>query len=299
MYEIVNGMISPGDAISGSSLMDTNPTLADGTPTQFTTATIIRTTTQGSDFRSIQPNDMVLLFNYAAQADKRRFVAAAPSLSNTLDVTSAYSQDYPNATYTNSEYAVAASMLGASIAGVQEDGTLTPGIATIRDGLATFYITYPANLYTITSGCGISAIDTRIAPVGSSRVYVVARHGGGTLTTIDDTFCFAPIAGFTVEPTHDSVQVASGSTTDVSVCVRDGGDTIRVPFYPISFAAKTDGDAAGSLTILDTDGVTVIDRTNVNGCFIARVGATGASGDSATFTFVVGDGSGEIEVNVQ
>jgi hypothetical protein len=299
---IVTGVIGsdPGDAIVGGSLTDLNPTLADGSPTSFTTAAITRPGTLPGEFRFIEPNDLVLLFSASAQADKRRFVATAPTLMTTLDVTAPYTRDYPNATYPSTIYNVAGSMLGASIAGVQVDGTLTPGTATIRDGLATFRITYPANVNTILTGCGTSAIDTRAQPVGSSRVFVVARHNDSNLTTLDSTFCFAAVAGYTVEPVVTSVQSPSGYSTDVLVCVRDGGDTIRLPFASIDFAGQTGGKAVGALTLLDTalDGAGN-HYTNVDGCFTAQVGATGNSGDSAIFTLAVGDGSAEIEAKVQ
>lgn len=289
---IAKGVIGDdaGDSVNGTSLSDDSPMLADDTATTFTEAAIQRTTGSG-DWRRIQADDAVLFFDFVSGVDKRRFIAAAPSATNSLTVTSSYSGSYPSETYPKASYIVGASLLGASVAGVDADGNPTPGIATMDGGTATFYVTYPANADTILTGCGISEIDKRSKPLGSARVYLIAQtdSGTGTVMTIDDRFCFAAIAGLSLTATPTAINYDQ----DVTLELKDGGDEIPLPFMEVKAHVKIE-KSSGSLNVTAQDCITGTDGT----CTSSITVSGGTGGDAATITYVAGDAQTTVTVTI-
>ncbi len=245
---IMNGT---ADYISSTTLFDTNPTLGDGTTaTTFDQAWVSR----NDSIRFIRDGDHVLLFN-AEEADKRRFVSTTSPGTNTLYVGNPYTNGYPNAVYDSStperttSYVIGASLLGSYVTG-------TTGVAnqtvTDSEGIGTFYVTYPNSVRYINAGCPDALPrDSRYPPTGSSQV-LIAAWANDDVTAVNYDFCFSPIAGGTFEP--DSITVSAGTT--VSFVVRDGGDSVAIPFTYVSF---TDGAAtfpAGQYT--DANGVITV-----------------------------------------
>jgi len=222
---IAQGSIDEGDSLTNNTLNDAEPLDGGATISLFTNTYVDR----NSAVRYIQPGDQVFLIN-ADEEDKDRIVTPNGISGLSLNLSSNYSRTYPNPDYPagTTQYIIGASLLGAEISGEDPDGNLTTGVASTINGIATFRVTYPANVDTIGTGCGISDIDTRALPTGSARVVIVASVGRA-VTTIEPRFCFTRIADGSLTPVPDSI------TSDDSIVVtyRDGGDTMKVPFSPI------------------------------------------------------------------
>ena len=264
-----------GDDITGSVLTDMAPTEADGaTPVNFDGAVVTRNHAQ----RFIQSGDSVLLIN-ADGEDKVRGVTGLSN--NTVTTSSSYDNLYPNAVYDSSSaekttsYVVAASLLGAVVSGVDSDGNQTSGRSSTVDGIATFNITYPANSTTINTGCGgVPAIDARAAPTGSADVFISASVDN-KVTTVNYDFCFPSIAGGTVEVTPST---ASGTVT-VTLLLRDGGDTVPIPYAGISASVV----ATGAIVATPDLGTYTTNQYGYASSTVTIAG--GASGDTATITY--------------
>lgn len=294
---IATGTISTaaGDSITGSVLTDAAPMSADGAATNFVDASVYR----NSAYHFIESGDHAFLLN-ADAADKNRVISSdAGAISATgLTMTSAYNKSYPNTTYATGTtgYVVGVSALGAEISGLDAADVLHTGYATTKNGIATFYVTYPANRSTINTGCGVSSIDTRSLPLGSADVYLVAS-AANNVTTIDNRFCFSSIAGWTITPNFNSI---SGTAT-ISFLVEDGGDKVNLPFVGASGSVAIT-KSAGSMTVtLDDQGYgpgTYL--TNTNGYFTSTitVGGVPASGDTATITYRSGDASTTVSLKI-
>lgn len=278
-----------GDSIVGSILTDMAPTRGDWATAlpQFDAAEITRNSAQ----RDILPGDSVLLFN-ADEEDKIRTIGTTVLSNNTLTVSSAFAGIYPNATYDNAQYVVGASLLGAEIAGEDSDGNLTTGKAYTVDGFATFKITYPANINTINVGCGnVPAVDARYAPLGSADVYIFASVNS-SVTTVSADFCFPPISGGTIELLPAEIS----STSPISLRVRDGGDTIPVPYTGISVSVVYKTNTGGLTVTPNANSYT----TNANGFATPTLTvAGGAQSDEATVTFTAnGSAVGVVKVKI-
>ncbi|MCF6280923.1 MAG: hypothetical protein L3J28_01740 [Candidatus Polarisedimenticolaceae bacterium] len=288
---IATGVITAagGDSIVGPVLTDMAPTQGDWATAlpQFDAAEITRNSAQ----RDILPGDSVLLFN-ADEEDKIRTIGTTVLSNNTLTVSSAFSGIYPNATYGNAQYVVGASLLGAEIAGEDSDGNLTTGKAYTVNGFATFKITYPANINTINVGCGnVPAVDARYAPLGSADVHVFSSVNS-SVTTVSTDFCFSPISGGTIE----LIPTVIASTSPISLRVRDGGDTIPVPYTGVSVSVVYKTNTGGLSVTPDAGSYT----TNAYGFATPTLTvAGGASSDEATVTFIAnGTAVGVVTVEI-
>jgi hypothetical protein len=285
---IVEG--SDGDlTASVSTLTSAAPELSDGVATWFDTASVTRNNAQ----RFVQENDRVLITDSnTLQEDKARFVGAG-ILNTQLPVQTDYLTSSSNLSYTGLDYVVGAALLGAEIAGYDADtDTLTTGSVTTKDGLAKIRVTYPANANTIFVGCGLGAgVDTRHLPDQSSAtVYTVATSTNGDAALVDEgTLCFAAIAGGTLVALPSAV---SASTT-ISLTLRDGGDTIPLPFVGISSGVVITKGATLTVTAT-TPGLT---DTNGNITSTVTIGG-GVTGDTATITYWSGDASVDVEVKI-
>lgn len=204
---------------SSATLTDLSPRKTDGTLTSFTSASLVR----DGVARFIQNNDRILLLNSEAN-DKSRHV------SNRTATTLTANKNYVNTTG-SLNYIVAASLLGGFVQGVDAAGNKVTGQAVTKDGVFTFYVTYPANSNSIMTGCiSPASIDTRVDTAGSAQVHLVAASSDDRATTINGgEFCFAPIAGFTLTATPS---ILSGGGI-ASLKVVDGGDEVPLPFIPV------------------------------------------------------------------
>lgn len=224
--------------------------VAEGNSTGITNSTITAaagtfdaTITRNETARRIQANDRVILRNVPAQDKSRHIMSRTGS---TLNVQTPYS-----AVYGAKPFVVGASLLGGSIGGTLTTGTSVTGRTQTIGGLAEVYVTYPANINTINVGCGdIPNRDFRYSPLRSAQVFVIAESSSDAgdpslptesryndrATTVDEaTFCFAPMAGFTLDilPT-----VKLSGTETRTLTLEDGGDKVPLPFWPInSFVA--------------------------------------------------------------
>ena len=301
-FNVIDSVVAQGsiDSVSGSSMTDANPTLGDGaTPTTFDTAYVIRN--QAYDF--VEPSDHIFLTSLdnsanAEPVDQNRIISSAAA--TTLTVTQNYINDYPNATYPadTTDYVIGVSALGAQVVGLDDEGELVnAGYSVTKDGIATFYVTYPATVETIGTGCVDPADDTRASPTGSARVYLVAS-AGTEATTIDDQFCFSSIAGWTLTAL-DATTISSSSS--ITFLLEDGGDTVSLPFRYAS-ASVTYTTNTGGLNIIFDDPIgngAGRYRTNTSGVFTSNITvAGGASGDAATITYSTLDTSTEITVSI-
>lgn len=288
----------------------------------FDTAFITRDDPQ----RLIEENDRVLLLN-AEQADKSRVVDIAPESETTIKTNMNYTADKSSL-----QYVVGSNLLGAFISGADEDGNKIPGTAITKDGLANFWVTYPANPDKILTGCyGYSSSDPtsyddrdkrRDKPT-SAQVYVVASAGDGVTTIDQGRFGFSPIAGFTLTASAEEI---SGTDT-VELELRDGGDEVLLPYYDISRTVKIDsindvnecsdstktteatcvapaiwtGKSDFDVVVNIDDNSTCTDCTDENGFTDATITVTGVndhSGSKATVTFKAGDGTTTVKVEI-
>lgn len=284
---LIDSIIASGNTgtipLSRTSLMDSTRTGANAFDQLFITRNNVA--------RTIQRNDRVLLFNASAQ-DKSRFVELSPS-AQTLQVQKNYS-----ASGDGFMYAVGASMLGGLISGVNEAGTTVPGTATTVGGVATVYVTYPANLDTIGVGClgyatpgDITAYvgDQRFAQPMSAQVMVVASSSDDSATTIDaGRLCFAHIRNETFD--YVSGQELTGNGT-ITLRLRDGGDGIPLPFKHI---------AVSLFYVSASEGFEVIvGQATTGGDGVAHFPVTvigGALGNSASVTFRYNDAEATVIV---
>lgn len=204
---------------SASTFTDLSPKKADGTLTSFTSVSLVR----DGVARPIQNNDRILLLNSEAN-DKSRHVSSKTATTLTAN------KNFVNTTG-SLNYIVAASLLGGFVQGVDAAGNKVTGQAVTKDGVFTFYVTYPANSNSIMTGCiSPPSLDTRVDTAGSAQVYIVAASSDDRATTINGgEFCFAPIAGFTLTATPS---ILSGGGV-ASLKVVDGGDTVPLPFIPV------------------------------------------------------------------
>ena len=288
-------LIGNADTASGTTLTLPDAVYTNGTAIpDLTTASITRTGVTGGGVRTILANDLLLFTNGGDSRDAMRKISSAPTAANILSVSAAYNQDYP--TYSSPTYVIGGSMLGAGIAGEDKSGKRTPGEVQVvgTEGIATFYITYASSLSYINTGFAPTR-DTRVTPTGSAAVYVVASAGG--ITAVSDDFYFAPIAGFEVTPSFDTI-TAPLAKTDIenAVCVVDGGDGVRVPFWDVG-VVKESGDLALTglrLYVLGTEGVyTPATYTDASGCIgVVVTSIAGAAGDDAVIAIGIGDGKG-------
>ncbi len=250
--------------------------------------------------RGVQANDRLLILN-AAFANKTRFVSSIAS-STTLDVQTDFA-----ANENSLSYIVGSSLVGASISGEDELGSLTNGLGTTKDGLATLRVTYPANINTILTGCygyssstdptTYSTLDTRYAKEESAQVIVVASATDSSAnTTSAGQFCYGAIAPEIIDPTPDSIAAGAGTVT-FSVFLTDANE-IPLPFTSVSAnVSAIERDAASTLTASVTAGP---GRTNASGntTFDVTLAGSGVSGDTVTVQISAGVTTVEVTVSV-
>ncbi|MCI0505811.1 MAG: hypothetical protein L0Z73_06830 [Gammaproteobacteria bacterium] len=276
---IAQGKIDAGDSIQGNAITDSGVLDGGSIASLFTGANVIR----NAAVRYIQPGDHIFL-TFAEEQDKDRIVNLNGVLDNQISVTQNYSRDYPDTVdYQPGAvgYLIGASLLGAEISGQDLNGNLVSGYAMTKQGIATFYVTYPANVNTILSGCyDDPAIDTRAIPAGSAQVYLVASVSSA-VTTIDNQFCFTSIAGGTLYAIPQNIT----TTGTVRVTYEDGGDTVQLPFALLNVSVS---DANGSnITINGGADKSVNIRTNDLGTatFTVQINTPPTTGN-ATITIV-------------
>lgn len=291
-FRVIDSVVATGsietansDGITGGTLTDMGPRLGDGvTATSFDTAYVYR----NAAYHFLGKGDPVYLIN-ADEADKLRWISATATNSitnNILTLSSNYVGTYPNSTYASgtTSYVAGISALGASIRGEDASGNLVTGYGVTKDGVVKFHITYPANIATINTGCGNSSVDTRTTPVGAAQVYVVAWVNS-TVSTVNQDFCFSPIAG----GSFDVIPGSLSSSGTISATLHDGGDTVAVPFQLVTVYVSdedlTDVTLSGGLSGSSKSRVY---RTDANGNFDVTVTVAGASGGTANVNFYAG-----------
>ena len=221
--------------------------IANGNATSLTGSTVtsaagnflLRTITRNDALRGVQPNDHIIFTNLVEAQDKHRTISAITN-ATTLTVSDNFTKSYPLTGQTLPQYIVGASLSGGSISGTDpaNGNRLTTGASYTKDGIAKIFVTYPANSEHIMLGCNPS-VDTRTLPMGSSVVGVIAKStasptlSNDRATTVSPSglFCFAPVANFTVEASKPQISFSD----NIHLTVRDGGDTIPVPFYPVTW----------------------------------------------------------------
>ena len=276
LVDTVLAQSTTGETTTSSTTFTDNTTfLTDGSATDFINAEVVRNGVQ----RFIEANDRMLITTAAAE-DKSRFVGSVSNVAD-IEVQSAY-QD----TETGLTYRIGASMLGGTMFGVASDNSLVPGTSTTVAGLANLTMQYPADINAINTGL-VPVLDTRVDTAGSATVLIVASSSSGGATTISEGFYFAPIAGFTVTGPAGAALSGGGGTVTFTYAVRDGGDTVRVPFWPVS-AVQTGGDFAVTVSVLEANS-----RSSATGTFDVQFTVPGAvtTGDTATVVITAGDGT--------
>ncbi len=279
---VVNlGMIDTVIASGSDGDTATNSGALTSVATDLSTASV----TRNGIARFIEANDRVLLLDSVA-GDKSRFASAAATDANTLPVQTAYTGGE-----TNLNFIVGSteSDLGSTISGV-DGSNLTAGRVTTENGVGEIRITYPANVSTILTGCSLAAPDTRTTPADSGDVFVVGTVSDTDATTVTSKFCYSAIAGYTLTVTPAEIDKDS----NIGLELRDGGDTIPLPFVGVTSNVLYTKNAGG-LTVTHSAGCA---NTDINGGCTATITVVGgASGDSAEVTFYAGDASATVTVS--
>lgn len=285
---IARGTFANGgaDYISGGIVHDTS--------IDFSTASVTRNGTP----RGILPGDHVLVLG-AEEPDKRRYVGNTSPSGNDLYVASPYWYRYPTAVYTPVEYLVGASLLGAFVKG--ESGT-TDKTVTDQDGVATFYVTYPADVTKINTGCGNSNVDTRHLPLGSADVYLVAWVND-QVATISDVFCFSPIKGGEFETSTTSLSLSGGGNVSANITVRDGGDGVAIPFttFTATITDYVDSQNSGNRTnlLLENTSKTVTYLTDDSGQAVITIFDNGGTAAGTATLEISREGTDPLTMDVQ
>ena len=278
---IAQGTIAATDSIQGNTITDLDVLDGGGNPSLFTNANVIR----NDAVRYIQPGDHIFLI-FAQGEDKDRVVNINGITGTQIEVNARYSQDYPNADYPTGStgYLIGASLLGAEISGEDMNGNPVSGYSVTQGGLATFHVTYPANVNTILSGC--ISNDSRALPAGSANVYMVATVTS-QVTTVDPSFCFSAIAGGTLSATPNNIT----SSGNISVSYRDGGDGVLLPFAPLSVTVTNSNNS--NITVNNSPNGTVAITTNENGyaTFSVQVISPPDTGNATITIYSSGDSS--------
>ena len=275
---------------STGTVTDTAPMYGGGitpfeTANDFTSARLLR---QSALFSLNDETPYYLVLRYAETFDQFRTLTTGSATATGFSVTSPFSQSYPGGEYTTAayqtEFYVGASLLGATVAGIDAQGTKTAGITAVKggDGNASFQIAYPTSL--INAGCneGSPSLDVRFSPLGSSyRMFVIAYVDGyPQAASINEDFCFSAIAGGEILLGIDSISVPAGGTVtgSFSITVIDGGDGVVVPYTGVGVTASNTAliTVAGAAPTTDRFGNLVINYT---------VGP-GASGDNGDITII-------------
>jgi len=253
----------------------------------------------------------VLLFN-ADASDRNRVINSISA--NNLTMSSDYSMAYPDSSYYpegGSAYVVGVSSLGAHVLGTESEaddtGAVTVkitanGYALTQNGRATFYVAYPANADTINTGCIDPTLDTRVSPVGSAQVFLIASAGTNA-TTVDSRFCFSRISGGILTASPSTALSGSGS---VNFTLRDGGNNIRSPFTDITTSivqsGVTDVTLSGGFEVdngLDEVRNTYKYTTDEGGRFTSTITVVGAvAGDKVDITYSTAENHETVKVTV-
>ncbi|CAK0751348.1 adhesin/invasin [Gammaproteobacteria bacterium] len=310
------GVITAGDATltAGTSLLTVSCT--DSTTCNALVADFLTQVERNNTLRGIQANDRVLIENAQAQ-DKGRFVASPLTVaSTTLEVQSPYVGTMPSGSIPAPLYTVGASLLGAQIAGSDASGgNLTVGTATTQDGIINFRVTYPAHNNnagtsrgTILVGCygyqadgSYSTDDKRYDVPQSTQVYVIANASNDSATAVDKgQFCFTSISGWTLGP-----DTSLSSSSNVTLLLQDGGDTVPLPFVGVScLAVVTARDVTSDFdlaAVVQNNAENAKAQTDINGNVVVAVTVSGTalvSGDAGTVTCTAGDATGTISVAI-
>ena len=281
---LIDSVISMGETgeIADDSVVLTDPAAG------FQNATIIRNNTD----RTIEVNDRMLLLD-ADSEDKSRMVADPIFISSTdIDAHAAYQNNKSDL-----HYVIGSNLLGAYISGTTPAGTKIKGTSVVQNGLAKFWVTYPADTAHILTGCygyidssplNYSPLDIRRDKPKSAQVYVVASALNGVTAIDQGNFGFASMAGWTLISFTDEIS----GTTDIEFELRDGGDEVLLPFFDIGYSVAFT-ENTGGMTIA----IPGVLRTDAFGKVIVPVTVTGgASDDAATITFGAGDARATVEV---
>ncbi|WP_455207394.1 hypothetical protein [Kaarinaea lacus] len=279
---IAQGSIDANDLIQGNTISDLDVSDGGGIASLFTGANVIR----NAAIRYILPGDHVFL-TFADGEDKDRVVNVGGILDNQISVNQLYSRDYPDAVdYQPGTvgYLIGASLLGAEISGLDLNDNPVSGYSMTKQGIAKFYITYPANVDAIWTGCYFDpTVDTRALPAGSAQVYMVATVTNA-VTTIDNRFCFSSIAGGALNATPKDIT----SSSNIRVSYVDGGDGVRLPFATLNVSVS---DANGSdITLngaVDKSGFVSTDDVGIADFFV-QINTPPATGN-ATITITAQD----------
>jgi len=289
-----------GDSVTGSVLTDTLPMTAAGDATTFDVVSIKR----NGEEHFIENWDHILLFN-ADASDINRVIAPGEGMitANTLAVTSDYSMAYPDSAYYptgTTAYVVGVSSLGAHVLGTETDAdgavTITAeGHSLTKNGRATFYVAYPANVSTINTGCVDPTLDTRVSPVGSAQVFLIASAGANA-TTVDSRFCFSRIAQGTLTASPADALSDSGV---VDFTLRDGGDGVRSPFTTVYTTIVRSGATSVTLGGGVEESGRYVYRTDEGGRFSSIITVEGAvAGDTVEITYATAENHETAKVTV-
>lgn len=306
------GTINHADAnenITGTTLIDSNPTLANGTtPITFESAFVMR---DGSP-RMIDANDLVLLTNNAFQTDMNRFIsdAAGAITGNTITVSSGYSANYATSIFANpahfdpteTSYLIGSSEMGIKIHGIdpKDSAVTTPALAqTDKNGIAKFRIEYPANSGTIHMGCSVFN-DERFDVAGSASVYMVARlDDNDTVTTLEhDQLCYKSILpwSLTIVP---QATIAGNGNFYFEITVEDA-EKVNLPYIEIDAMSAVTTRAEISpgpppvVSNIDIQATGCISSFDGTGTCTATITVTnGISGDTGEVTFYSGTAKAE------
>lgn len=283
---MAKGTINATNAsIAGSVLTDTSRLGTDDISNiYFDSAYVIR----NDSHHFIHEGSHLLLTKNSHAEDRIRTISSTALQNQAITVNSNYTTAYPHThplipdSYDESEYVIGESLIGIEVGGLDAEGKHVTGLAYTNEGIATFYVTYPANTQTALVGCTDPTIDDRYPPTGSAQPYIFA-YVSDSVSAVK-TACFNIIAGGELV----AIPGKRPSSGPITVSFRDGGDKFRVPFIPVFAYVELD-DALADITIdIPASGYYTTDK---NGLLTATVTVTAGKG-KVVFT------AGEVEVSV-
>lgn len=256
-------------------------------------------TSQGSD-RAVEISDRIFISN-ADSPNRSRFVNALPTTPTALLAQRNY-ESQPVTPTTNRIFTVGAAF-AASMIGANPDGSLTGNSTTTTiNGEARWVLQYP--ITRILEGCyGDLDTDERFSPPQSAQVWLIASSNSDKATGVTNDFCFSAIVGFTLKAVPDSQLVSRNSTgNSFTVEVRDGGQTVPLPFYPVT-CSVSGGDATISNVAVQPN-INGDPATEANGIATVTFDTGGlldptANSESGTIKCFAGDGTVSIAVTNQ
>lgn len=228
--------------------------------------------------RKIQQNDRLLILN-AQPEDKLRIVTEISHDKITLQ--QPFAHDLSNA-----EYLIGTAFKGIQIGGLAENGELTIGRATVQQGIAELFLTYPSDNRFLQLGCLPAEVDERFYPRGTAQVWVIAQVNQTPAIKLDNNACFSAAFPFNLQLLNGNPII--NQNRDIMLEVLDAYSNL-VPYTVIEAEISYVNPNSDLMVTVGMCQQRNDRRTDSRGkCILPISIAGGNSGDEATVTLRAG-----------